>query len=79
MWWFSDDVDASDKQEISNNVHISNTDELKVESDEILTVLIVIMLLLCVLVVLRLVSLIKKAARRETQRDNILLTDRRQV
>lgn len=81
MGWFSEDVEVVDRSDITNSVYIANKDELRIESNEIFATLLVIMVLLFVMVVLRIVAIIKKSARRETQRDQMILREpaRRQV
>lgn len=64
---------STDTDDRKNTVQIDNTNDIKIESTEILTVLIIIAVLIGVLVLLRIVSLIKKATKRQADRDNILL------
>lgn len=66
--------DSGDKRTVyTNKVNIDNTNDLKVQSNEILSILIVIAVFLFILVILRIVSMIKKSTKRQATRDQILL------
>lgn len=63
----------SNGDNVKNVLHIDNSNELKVQSQDILVVLIIIAILLLILVVLRIVSMIKKSTKRQATRDQVLL------
>lgn len=73
MGIFSDSKEDHTGGQVQNTVVIGNKDDLRVQSNELLTVLIIIAILLLILVVLRIVSIIKKGTKRQAARDQVLL------
>lgn len=74
MGFFSDSKEDHTGGHVLNTVVIGNKDDLKVQSNEILTVLIIITVLLLILVILRIVSIIKKSTKRQSARDQVLMS-----
>lgn len=72
MGFFGDSGDHTGAK-VENSVFVQGKDDLRVESQEILVVLIIIAVLLLTLVILRIVSMIKKATKRQAVRDQVLL------
>lgn len=73
MGIFSDSKEDHTGGDVKNTVVIDNANDLKIESKEILTVLIIIAILLFILVVLRVVTIIRKSTKRQAARDQFLL------
>lgn len=73
MGIFSDSKEDHTGGRVENTVVIDNKNDLKIQSTEMLTVLIIIAILLLILVVLRIVSIIKKGTKRQAARDQVLM------
>lgn len=73
MGFFSESKEDHTGGEITNTVIIDNKNDLKVQSNELLSVLIIIAVLLLILVILRIVSMIKKSTKRQAARDQVLM------
>lgn len=73
MGFFSDSKEDHTGGQVKNTVVIGNKDDLRVQSNEILFMLIVIAVLVLIIVILRVVSIIKKGTKRQATRDQILL------
>lgn len=65
--------DSSEETKTKNTVIVDNTNDLKVEANELLAILIIIAVLVLILVILRIVAIIKKSTRRQTTRDQVLM------
>lgn len=74
MGFFTDSKEDHTGGQVANTVVIDNKNDLKIQSNEILTVLIIIATLLLILVVLRIVSIIKKGTKRQAARDQVLMS-----
>lgn len=72
MGFFGDSGDHTGAK-VENSFFVQGKDDLRVESQEILGVLITIAILLVILVVLRIVSMIKKATKRQATRDQFIM------
>lgn len=73
MGIFSDSKEDHTGGDVKSTVIIDNSNDLKIQSNEILAVLIIIAILLLILVILRIVSIIRKGTKRQAARDQILL------
>lgn len=72
MGWFSESKESKENT-VENSIKLDTNQELTVNSDEITTVLIIIAILLTILVVMKIVSIIRKATKHQTQQEQLLL------